>query len=135
MSHRKNKTRYYTFLLVPDDEKAAKSLKFSASFIKFIIVLSIIVFIGIVIGAVSYWRVASLATGYYNLVEENQQLKQSLDQMEEIRADLSNIKKMDKQLRSSLSGYVKILENAEDEMQTDQTMSLTGFKSWNGACR
>jgi len=129
LGHRKNKTRYYTFLLVPDDEKAAKSLKFSASFIRFFFVLLIIVFAGIIFGAVSYWKVSSLAIGYYGLVDENEKLRNSLEKMEEIKTDLSKIKKMDKQLRSSLSGYVKILENSDQQTLENQTMSLSGFNS------
>jgi len=129
VGHRKNKTRYYTFLLVPDDEKAAKSVKFSASFIKFLVVIFVIVFVGIIFGTVTYWKVASLATGYYSLVDENKQLKQSLEQMEEIKADLSHIKKMDTQLRSTLSGYVQILENKENELSDDPSSLTPGLKS------
>lgn len=129
MGHKRNKTRYYTFLLVPDDEKAAKSIKFSASFIRFLIVLLVVISSGIILGAVSYWKVASLAVGYYSLFDENEKLKKSLEQLEEIQTDLAKIKNMDQKLRSSLSGYIKVMENADNVVPENESIPISGYNS------
>lgn len=129
MGHRKNKTRYYTFLIVPDDEKPTKSIKFSASFIKFLIVVFIILSFGIIIGTVSYWKLASLAADYYSVSEQNQKLKQSLDKVESLKSDLEKIKNMDQKLRNSLSGYVKVTKSAGQKFSDDSSIHLTGTGS------
>ncbi len=129
MGHKKNKTKYYTFLLVPDDEKAARSIRFSASLIRFLIVLLVVISTGIIFGAASYWKVASLAVGYYNLLDENQKLKHSLEKVEEIKTDLAKIKNMDQKLRSSMSGYIKVMENSDEIVPENESTALLGYGS------
>lgn len=129
MGHRNNKTRYYTFLMVPDDEKPAKTIKISASFLKFLIVVFVVVSLAIIVGTVSYWKLASLAADYYSISEQNQKLKQSLETVENLRADLEKIKNMDQKLRTSLSGYVKINENSGESFPDNNSMNFTGANS------
>ncbi len=115
--------------MIPDDEKAAKSIKLSASFIRFLAILLVVIFAGVLFGAVSYWNVASFAIGYYSLMEENQKLKQGLEKVEGIIADLEKLKKIDQKLRSSLTGYVKVLENSDKNNPENKSTSL----SWSGS--
>lgn len=119
MKRRKTKTRSYTFLLVPDDEKAAKSIKIKTFWLRFFAIFLIIILAAIIIGAASYWKVASLAIQYNSVLEENELLKNSLQKLENIKQEVERLKMMDQKLRSSLSGYVKIIENAENS-QADQ---------------
>ncbi|MCK4795828.1 MAG: hypothetical protein KAT05_00530, partial [Spirochaetes bacterium] len=106
MARRKNRTKYYNFLLIPDDEKAAKSLKLNANLIRFLIVFVVLLLVAIVSGAATYWKVASLAIDYYSVLDENEQLKKSLQKFDEVRKEFDKVKMMDQKLRSSLSGYV-----------------------------
>jgi murein DD-endopeptidase MepM/ murein hydrolase activator NlpD len=133
VARRKNKTKYYTFLLVPDDEKEAKSLKLNANLIRFLIVFAVFLLIVIVSGAATYWKVASLAVEYYSVMDENDQLKQSLDKFEEVKKDFEKIKMMDQKLRSSLSGYVKIKENAEEVLNENNQFEFSDFGSHESA--
>jgi murein DD-endopeptidase MepM/ murein hydrolase activator NlpD len=129
VARRKNKTKYYTFLLVPDDEKEAKSLKLNANLIRFLIVFMVFILVAIVSGAVTYWKVASLAVEYYTVLDENDQLKKSLQKFDEVKRDFEKVKMMDQKLRSSLSGYVKIKENSEDFLNEDEQFSFSDFGS------
>lgn len=129
MARRKNKTKYYTFLLVPDDEKEAKSLRLKANVIKFLIILSILLLIVIISGAVTYWKAAALAVEYYTVLDENEQLKQSLQKFDQVKKDFEKIKMMDQKLRSSLTGYVKIKENAEEVLNENNQYDFTDFDS------
>ena len=129
MARRKNKTKYYTFLLVPDDEKEAKSLKLNANVMKFIFVLMVFVLVAIVSGAATYWKVASLAVEYYSVLDENEQLKKSLLKFDEVKEEFEKVKMMDQKLRSSLSGYVKIEENADGKMNEDDQFAFSDFGS------
>ena len=133
MARRKNKTKYYTFLLVPDDEKEAKSIKLNANVIRFLMIFAVILLVTIIAGAATYWKVASLAIEYYTVLDENQQLKQSLDKFEEVKRDFEKIKMMDQKLRSSLSGYVKIKENAEEASGGDNNFDFSDFSSHENA--
>jgi hypothetical protein len=129
VARRKSKTKNYTFLLVPDDDKEAKSLKLNATIIKIFIVFVIILVLVIVSGAVTYWKVAALAVEYYSLLEENEKLKKSLQIFDEVKKDFEKIKMMDQKLRSSLSGYVKIKENSEEILNEYDQFALSDFSS------
>ena len=91
----------------------------------FAVLLLIIIFSG----AATYWKVASLAVEYYSVMDENDQLKQSLLKFEEVQKDFEKIKMMDQKLRSSLSGYVKIKENAEEVLNENNTFEFSDFGS------
>lgn len=129
MARRKNKTKYYTFLLVPDDEKEAKSLKLNVNVMRFLLVVMILLLVGIISGAVTYWKVASLAVEYYSVVDENEQLKKSLSKFDEVKKEFEKVKLMDQKLRSSLSGYVKIEENSEGKSNADEQFAFSDFGS------
>jgi len=133
MARRKNKTKYYTFLLVPDDEKEAKSIKLNANVIRFLMVLALALLIVIIAGATTYWKVASLAVEYYSVLDENDQLKQSLQKFDEVKKDFEKIKRMDQKLRSSLTGYVKIKENAEEALSENSNFDFSDFGSRENA--
>ena len=129
MARRKNKTKYYTFLLVPDDEKEAKSIKLHANVIRFLMIFAVVLLAAIIAGAATYWKVASLAVEYYSVLDENEQLKQSLEKFDEVRKDFEKIKMMDQKLRSSLTGYVKIKENAEEALSENSNFDFSDFNS------
>lgn len=129
MARRKNKTKYYTFLLIPDDEKEAKSLRLNVNLIRFLFVFMVLLLVAIVAGAATYWKVAALAVEYYSVSDENEQLKTSLQKFDEVKKDFEKVKMMDQKLRSSLSGYVKIKENSEDIMNGNDQFAFSDFGS------
>jgi murein DD-endopeptidase MepM/ murein hydrolase activator NlpD len=107
---RKRKTKFFTFLIIPDNEKKTKSLKLKAGVVRFSLVLLVAILVLIIMGASSYWKVAELALDYQNLQEENKTLKEGLARLEEVQNDLSKLKQIDQKLRSALSGYVNVNE-------------------------
>ena len=54
-----------------------------------------------------------MALDYNNLLEENVRLKKSLVKVEELQTDIDKLKKVDQKLRSSLSGYVTMVEDKD----------------------
>jgi murein DD-endopeptidase MepM/ murein hydrolase activator NlpD len=119
LKSKKRKTKFFTFLLIPDNERATKSIKVSASFLRFFFIFIVALAVLIITGAVSYWRWADVVIDYYDLRDENTQLKNALSKIENIETDLDRVKKMDQKLRSSLSGYVSIIEKNDKEGQND----------------
>jgi murein DD-endopeptidase MepM/ murein hydrolase activator NlpD len=123
---KKRKTKYFTFLLIPDNERATRSIKIRTTVMRFFLVMLAVTFLLILAGAVTYWRVAELALDYNNLLEENVQLKKNLSRLEELQADIDKLKQVDKKLRSSLSGYVTLIE--ENNSDPERVLS-SGIES------
>ncbi len=121
MKIKKRKTKHYTFLLIPDNERATKNLRLQAGTLRFLIVFFVVTILLIVAGAATYWKVAEVALDYNNLLEENVRLKKSLVKVEELKTDIDKLKKVDQKLRGSLSGYITMVE----EKETDPNDVLT----------
>jgi murein DD-endopeptidase MepM/ murein hydrolase activator NlpD len=115
---RKRKTKFFTFLLIPDNEKATKSLKLGTTTLRILIVVAAVALVLVISGAASYWKVAAVALDYNRLHEENQQLKKNLTRLKDLQTDIDKLKQVDQQLRSSLSGYVTMVEdkNADPDL-------------------
>lgn len=129
MKIKKRKTEYYTFLLIPDNERDTKSFKIKAMVLRSLIAIAVVVFALIIAGAASYWKVAELALDYNSILEENNKMKKSLARLSEIQADLEKLKQVDQKLRSSLSGYVSMVEyNSEDT----ENIPLSGLDNLSG---
>ncbi|MGD9488847.1 MAG: peptidoglycan DD-metalloendopeptidase family protein [Calditrichaceae bacterium] len=108
MGHKKRKVKYFSFLIVPDNKDAPRSFKLRTSILSLLIGAGIAIVVLIVAGAASYWKVAEVALDYNRLEEENFKLHKSLNQMEQLKADLNKVQQFEKQIRSSLSGYVSV---------------------------
>jgi len=126
---RKRKTKYYTFLLIPDNEKDTRSLKLGIAAIRVLLVLLIITLILIATGAATYWKVAEVAIDYNRLSEENNQLKKSLAKVEVLQADIDKLKQVDQKLRSSLSGYVTMVN---EKGADPENVLATGIENIGG---
>ena len=124
MKPKKRKTKYYTFLLIPDNERATKSLKLKTSVLRVLVVLLVITILLIAAGFATYWRVADIAIDYSSLLEENGQLKKNLAKVNELQTDIDKLKKVDQKLRSSLSGYIKMVDDTENEAVDALTSNL-----------
>ena len=124
MGHKKRKTKHFTFLLIPDNEKITRSIKISISLLRFLFACLIILTVLIVIGFSTYWTVAKVAIDYSNLFKENVRLKEGLAKLEGAQNDLERLKKFDQKLRSSLSGYVSVKQN---DVEDDVSVKLKEF--------
>jgi murein DD-endopeptidase MepM/ murein hydrolase activator NlpD len=76
----------------------------------------------ILFGLISYWPLASMYLDYNKLKKDNERLSKSMIQVKEIQGDLERLKKIDQKLRSSLSGYVKMVAN--DDADATAEMDL-----------
>lgn len=115
MKTKKRKTKFFTFLLIPDNERSTKSLKLKVSSLRILIAILIIAILLIIAGATSYWKVAEVALDYNRLNEENVQLKTNLSKVEELQADIDKLKMVEQKMKSSLSGYVSIVDQNESD--------------------
>lgn len=135
MDHRKRKTKFYTFLVIPDNERETRSLKLKAGVVKISILLIVVIIVLIGMGAASYWKVAEVAIDYNNILEENKTLKEGLSRLEEVQNDLTRLKMVDQKLRSALSGYVNIddtgmgADTDEALKKVDQLLDVTNDRS------
>ena len=129
MRNRKRKTKFYTLLIVPDNERATKSLKIKTPLLRILLFLLVIVVVALLLGAGSYWKVAEVALQYNDLLEENTTLKESLARIEELQLDLERLKSIDQKLRTSLTGYVSLAEKNKEEEGTDLESALVGLNS------
>lgn len=127
--HKKRRTKFYTFLLIPDNERSTKSMKLSARILKFLFIFLIVIIVSIILAAISYWNWAEVVIDYYSLREENLKLKDALAQVEEVQSDLNRLKKIDQKLRSSLSGYVSIVEGNLEEKESELVENLDPSES------
>ncbi len=117
MARKKRKVQSYSFLVVPDNKGEPRGIKLSAWSTRALLAGVLIVAVLVIAGAATYWKVASVALDYRRLQEENFELRNSLKQVENIRVDLAKMQKFNSQIRSSLSGYLKV-ENLESQDTT-----------------
>ncbi len=122
MKTKKRKTRSYTFLLIPDNERETRSFKINARVLRVSLVFLLVLIVLILFGFGTYWKAASMALSYGTLREENLKLKESLNRLDEIQSNLDKLRKVDQKLRSSLSGYVGVVEN---DLQKDNQLSVS----------
>jgi len=129
LKFKKRRIKFFTFIMIPDNERATKSLKLGTSVIIFALVFLVITFLLIIAGAASYWRVAEVALDYNRLTEENIQLKKNLAKVEELQADIDKLKRVEQKIKSSLSGYVTMIEQKEGD---PDNVLITGIDNMGG---
>ncbi len=94
--------------MVRENQQTPKNLRIRTGLLRFLYALGISLLVLIVLGFATYWKVAEIALDNNSLKEENFKLLKSLDQMDKMKEELALIKGFEKQLKSSLSGYVTI---------------------------
>ena len=122
MHQKKRKTKYYTILLIPDNERTTRTLRFSIRKIRLFFTLALIILVSTAFGLVTYWPLAAMYIDYVDLQKDNERLRKSLAQVKEIQNDLEYVKRGNQKLRSSLSGYVKIIENSDTEPSSEMDL-------------
>jgi murein DD-endopeptidase MepM/ murein hydrolase activator NlpD len=121
MKAKKRKTRSYTFLLIPDNERETHSFQINAQVLRVALVFLLVLVVLLLFGFGTYWKAASMALSYGTLREENLKLKENLNRLDEIQSNLDKLRKVDQKLRSSLAGYVGVVEN---DLQKDKQLSV-----------
>jgi len=111
MAHKKHKSKYISFLMIPDNRNEPRTLRIRKGLLSILLIGLIAVITLIIAGAVSYWKVAEVALDYTRLEEENFKLRKSMAQINELRKDLNSMRKMDQKIRASLNGYVSITDS------------------------
>ncbi|RMH61770.1 MAG: hypothetical protein D6677_11215 [Calditrichaeota bacterium] len=108
MARTKRKITSYTFLVVPDGKDATRSFTIRRWSLRLLTVLGLVVLVSIIIGFATYWKVADVALDYNRLKEENFELRSSLNRLGRVQADLERMRKINKKIRNSLSGYMQV---------------------------
>ena len=122
MARKRKKSKYLSLVIVSENQKTPRNYRIHTALLKSFSVLGIVVLVLIIAGFATYWKVASLALDNNRLQEENFKLMQSLQRMDKIQEELTAVKGFEKQLKSSLSGYVTI----EKDTKADSS-ELTEF--------
>ncbi len=119
MARKKRRSKYLSFVIVSENQQEPKNFRIRTGLIKAFTILALTLLVLIVIGFSTYWKVASLALDNNRLQEENYKLVQSLKKMDAIKEQLFRVKDFEKQLKSSLSGYITI----EKETVSDSSVN------------
>jgi murein DD-endopeptidase MepM/ murein hydrolase activator NlpD len=125
MAHKKHKSQYISFLIIPDSQNEPKTFKFKRSVVSVFVGVLIGIFALIIFGAASYWKVAEIAIDYSRLREENFKLRKSMEKINQLQTDLNQMKQIDQKIRASLNGYVSV---AKAETMDSTAISDINFK-------
>lgn len=114
-AHRDKITKYTSLIIVSDETREPLNLKFRSSILRVLIGVAVIVFVLIILGAATYWKVAEIALDYSNLEEENFKLRKGLEQIDKIKETVGQVQQYEKQLRGSMEGYLSVNELSETD--------------------
>lgn len=124
MAHKRHKTKYFSILIVPDNQKEPRTIKMKYTTLRVLITALVTVIVLVIVGAATYWKVADVALDYVRLEEENFKLRKGLDQMEQLKGDLLQMQHFEKKLRGSLDGYLKVDQLSEDDSSSLQDLNF-----------
>jgi len=124
VAHKKHKRRYLNILLIPDDEGSPRSLKLRYSFLRIGLVVLVVLFVTILVGAFTYGHLLQEALENRSLRNENQMLKKQLQKVNELEAELKQLKVYGQKVQNSLSGYIKLSEKSREETENFSTETL-----------
>lgn len=108
MAHKKQRSKYISFLIISEDSQEPRTIRLRKSVLRILFFFFIGIVVLIIIGASTYWKVASLALENNRLQEDNFKLRKGLDQLENLKKELGSVQKFEKQIRGSLNGYVSV---------------------------
>ncbi len=127
MAHKNLKAKYISFIIVPEKGGEPRNYHIRKNLLRLALVGGIVLLVLIIIGASTYWKVASLALENNSLREENFKLSKSLGQMESIKEELQAVKSYQKKLRSSLDGYITIDKLKDTDSIMAQKINFAGM--------
>ena len=119
MARKKRKIHSYTFLIVPDGKETTRSYTIKRITLRMLMFILLVVLAAVIAGFSTYWEVASVALDYNRLKEENFELRSSLNRLSRVQDDLERMRKINKKIRNSLSGYVQVESGKETNTSGD----------------
>ncbi len=122
MARSKRKIKSYSFLIIPDGKDATHNYNIKSWLLKALLLTLVAVFVLVVLGFSTYWKVASVALDYNRLEEENFELRSSLNRLAGIEDDLKRMRKINKKIRNSLSGYLQVDEKSSGDSTTQKEL-------------
>ena len=124
-AYREKEPRYVSFLIVPDGKDDPYTFKVRRGWLYSILSLLATILILVVLGSITYWKVAEVALDYNRLKEENFKLLKGLQKIEKLKKDLDWVKQYETQIRTSLNGYVSIEEAEQGDSLVSQKLDFT----------
>ncbi len=115
MGHKKLKRKYLNILLIPDDEGSPRRLRLRYSILQLGIAVAIVLFVMILVGIITYGQLLQKALENQSLRNENNILRQQLQKINELEAELKQLKSYGEKVQNSLSGYIKLTEGSQGE--------------------
>jgi murein DD-endopeptidase MepM/ murein hydrolase activator NlpD len=114
LTHKKHRKKFLNILLIPDDESSPKSFKIRYSILLLILFFLLFLFILFITATFTYGKLLQQAYENISLREENEQLSEQLTKMNELTAELDNLKNYGRKVQSSLMGYVNLTSELDD---------------------
>ncbi|OGB68960.1 MAG: hypothetical protein A2Y94_02940 [Caldithrix sp. RBG_13_44_9] len=124
MAHKKYKRKFLNIVLIPDDEASPKTFRIRFSILTAGLLLLIFLLVAVVVGTFTYGKLLQQAYENISLRDQNEQLTQQLQKLNELNAELDNLKNYGRKVRNSLMGYVSLQEGSEDEASSAREISL-----------
>ena len=113
--HKKDKKKVLNILFVPDNQEAPpKNFRIRYSTLNLLLVLFGLFMVSIVFGIITYSQVLQAALEKNDREKELVQLREQLKMTYALQAEIDTIKAYREKVRSSLQGYVKFAEKADE---------------------
>lgn len=113
MAHKKHKPKFLNIVLIPDGESVPKTYRVHMTALHMVLVLLAMLFLAIIIGAITYGKLLQQAYENISLREKNEQLIQQLQKVNELDAELNNLKNFGRKVQNSLIGYINLQSGNE----------------------
>jgi murein DD-endopeptidase MepM/ murein hydrolase activator NlpD len=114
LTHKKHRKKFLSILLIPDDESSPKSFKIRYSILVLSLFLLLVLITVLITATFTYGKLLQQAYENISLREENEQLSEQLTKMNELTAELDNLKNYGRKVQSSLMGYVNLTSELDD---------------------
>ena len=125
MAHKKHKKKYLSIILIPDDESSPRNFKVRFSILTAALLIFIFVFVGVVIGAVTYGKLLQKAYENISLRQQNEQLSNQLQKINDLSEELDNLKTYGRKVQNSLIGYVNLQGNLDEVADLSEEENLS----------
>lgn len=127
MTHKKHKRKFLNIILIPDNESSPKNFKIRYSYLSIILFILLILFIGLVIASITYGNLLQKAYENISLKKENEQLSQQLNKINELTAELEDLKNYGRKVQSSLMGYINLTSEMDEVSQIPEKESISNY--------
>jgi len=121
VAHKKFKRKFLSVVLIPDDKSSPINFKIRFSILTAGLLLLVFLLVAVLVGTFTYGKLLQQAYENISLREQNEQLTQQLQKLNELNAELDNLKNYGRKVRNSLMGYVSLQAGTEEESSPAKT--------------